>query len=132
MGRLDDLKTELTVDDLGRGYSAMLDAAAAADIRTVYRTRPRSTLTGSEVLNAIDKTEFNGKTDAQQKQVWDILHLGTINPFGLEATLFTDIFGGGSVTIIALQAIRQEAVSRGVELGLGFVGHADVQDARAI
>lgn len=132
MGRLDDLKTELDTDPQARGYAGMGDAAAAADINTVYRTRNFASLTGSEVLNAIDKAEFNALSAVDQQRVWDVLHLGTINPFGLEATLFTDIFGGGSATITALLVIRKEDVSRGVELGLGFVGHADVQDARAI
>lgn len=132
MSRIDILRAELTDDPLTRGYSAMSDAAAAIDLNIMYRTRNLDTLTGSEVLNAIDKTEFNAKTDAEKQQVWDILHLGTINPFGLEAALFTDIFGGGSVTIAALQAIRKEDVSRGEEIGWGFVGHSDVEDARRV
>ncbi len=126
------LKTELDNDLLLRGYNTlpMDDEAAAVDLNTVYRTRNREILSGSKVLNAIDKTEFLALLAPDQQRVWDILHLGEINPFGVEATLFTDIFGGGSATITALAAVRKEAVSRGVELGLGFVGGSDVTDAR--
>ena len=130
MGQIDILKTELTDDSLGRGYSGMNDVAAAADLNTVYRTSNKSSLTGSEVINAVDKTEFNALTDIQKQMVWDIVHLGTVNPFGLEADLMTDIFGGGSTTISALVALRINNISRAVELGAGSVKAGHVQEAR--
>ena len=40
------------------------------------------------------------------------------------------VFGGGSATITALQALRVEAVSRAVELGLGTIYPGHVQNAR--
>lgn len=129
MGRIDIIKTELTADMEARGYVGMEDEAAAADMNEVYRTRDLASLTGSQVFNAIDKAEFNGKTDAQKQQIWDILHLGTINPFGIEAAMMIDIFGD-STTITNLQAIRKENISRGVELGVGIVTEGDIVDAR--
>ncbi len=128
---LNILKAELDTDPESRGYVGMSDEVAAVDLNTIYRTLPRETLTGSEVFNAINKSEFNALSTANQQLVWDILHLGEINPFGLEADLFTDIFGA-STTITALGVVRQRSVSRGVELGLGFVGGSDVTDARAL
>lgn len=130
MGRIDTIKTEITNDPLPRGYSGMNDEAVAVSMNTVDRTTNKSSLTGSEVMNAIDKTEFNGKSDAQKQQVWNILHLGTINPFGLEADLLTDIFTGGSTTITTLATLRLNSVSRGVELGVGVVKVGHVQEAR--
>ena len=80
MGRIDDLKTELDTDSLVRGYAGMDDAAAAADLNTVQRERNLASLTASQVLNAVDKTEFNAlATDADRQRVWDILHIGEIN-----------------------------------------------------
>jgi len=124
------LKTEIDADPLTRGYAGMTDAQVKADGHTKYRTRNKTSLTGSEVLNAIDKTEFNSKTDAQKQQVWDLVHLGTLNPFGIEASLMVDIFGGGSVTIVALQALRVESISRWEELSLGNVREGHIQKVR--
>jgi len=127
---IEKLKTEIDTDPLVRGYAGMTDAQVKADGHTKYRTRNKTSLTGSEVLNAIDKTEFNSKTDAQKQQVWDLVHLGTLNPFGIEASLMVDIFGGGSVTIVALQALRVESISRWEELSLGNVREGHIQKVR--
>ena len=132
MGRLQDIRSELDIDPLSRGYAEMGDAEAAADGRLLYRTRDLLSLTGSQVLNSIDKPEWDVLSDTNRQKVWSILHLGAINPFGFEADLFVDIFTGGSATIINLKALRKESVSRWVELEVGFVGHSDVEDARAL
>lgn len=126
------LKNEIDTDPLGRLYSGMDDAAVAADMNTKYRTSNKSTMEATEVLNAINKTEFNTLTSVDQQKVWDVLHIGTINPFGIEADLFVDIFGGGSATISTLQTLRKNNISRGEELGIGVVYEADVQDVRRI
>jgi len=115
------LASEIADDPLGRGYSSMSEQEIADDMNTVYRQRPRDTMTSSEVANAIDPAEFIGLTNAQEQEIWNWLHLGVLNPFGIEATRFTAIFGGGSTTITALQAMRQESISRATELGLGVV-----------
>lgn len=125
------LRSELLSDPLGRGYSGMTDAQAATDLNTAYRNRNRGTMTGSEVLNAIDKAEYNALATRQQDVVWNILALGVLNPFGVEAALFADIFGGGSTTIGALQAARVEAISRAWELGLPPMRPGHIGKARA-
>lgn len=125
------LSDELTSDPLTRGYSGMTDEAAAADLNISYRSRNRTSMTGSEVLNAVDTTEWVGLTDAQRQTVWDVVHLGDINPFGVEQTLMINVFGGGSDTITALASARITLVSRAIELGLGSVRAGDVQRARA-
>ena len=125
------LKSELTSDPLTRGYSGMSDAEAATDLNTVYRTRDKVSMTGSEVLNAVDPTAWAALTDVQQQKVWDIVHLGTLNPFGVEATLLIAVFGAGSATITALAAARKENVSRADEIGLGHVFPAHVTRTRA-
>jgi hypothetical protein len=125
------LTAELTGDPLVRGYSGMDDAAAAADLNTAYREQNRTSMTGSEVLNAIDETEYFALADGGKDRVWQLLHLGTLDPFGVEAGVMTQIFGGGSATITALQADRKTLVSRAAELSLGRVRVGDVQRARS-
>ena len=123
------LKTEIDIDPETRGYGGMTDIQVADDINTTYRTTPKKSVTGSEVLNAIDKAEFLLLSDTNKQMVWDLVHLGTLNPFGIEADLLVDVFGG-SVTITALQAMRLNNVSRGVELRIGFVREGHVIKAR--
>ena len=120
------LKDEITNDPLARGYSGMTDQQIVDSLNTEDRERNKTSLTGSEVMNAIDKAEFQALPAADEATVWNILHLGTINPFGVEKDIMVDLFGAGSDTIAALALIRVEAISRGVELVLGVVNEGDV------
>lgn len=126
---IDILKTEITNDPLTRGYSGMSDLAIATDLNTVYRTSNKTIMTATEIFNAINKAEFNALTDSNKQMTWDILHLGDVNPFGLEADLFQDIFGA-STTITTLQTLRVNNISRGVELNIGNVREGNVWEAR--
>ncbi len=125
------LKAELTTGHPVTGAYSGDATAAAAELNLENREQPRFEVTGSEVLNAIDQTEFLAKTAEQQGRVWDILHLGILDPWGMEADLLVDIFGVGSATIIALAAVRVEAISRAQELGFEVVAPGHVQRARA-
>ena len=107
-------------------------AIAATQINVVNRKKNRTSMTGSEVLNAVNAGEWVALTDAQRQTVWDVVHLGDVNPFGIEATLITNVFGGGSATITELADARKEDVSRADELGLGQVRTGTVQQARAL
>lgn len=113
------LRDEIQNDPLGRGYSGMTDAEVADDLNTQYRTRNRSTLTASEIVNAVDLSEWNALDDVQRQIVWNLLHMGAINPFGVEATILVNVFGAGSNTIAVLAEARVENISRAQELGLG-------------
>ena len=124
------LKTEITTDPLTRGYSEMTDAEVATSLNTVNRERNKTSLTGTQVLNAVDITEWNALTDAQRQMIWDVVHLGDINPFGVEATIFIAVFGAGSDTIAALAVIRKGLQSRAIELGLPTIKYIYVQKAR--
>ncbi len=112
-------------------YSA--DAATAAgELNAVNCERNRTSMTGSEVANAVDATDWGGLTEAAKQDFWNIVHLGTINPFGVEATLLVGIFGAGSDTIVALAAARVEAISRATKLGFPTIREGHVLEARAI
>lgn len=128
---IDALKAELTDDPLTRGYSGMTDAEAATSLNAVNREKNKASMTGSEIINALDKTEYLALSDADKDKVWQICHLGTVNPFGVEAEIFIDIFNVPSASITALQAARKDDVSRAVEKDLGFVRVGHVQQARA-
>lgn len=128
------LNSELITDPLARGYSGMSDAAAAADLNTVYRTRTRDTVSGSEILNATDDAEFTALADPTDKNRWlslcGIAEIDTGN--GVAKSLEADLFGAGTTTRDNLAALKSESISRAVELGLGTVRAGDVEYARSI
>ena len=129
---LDALKTEVTTDPLARGYAGMSDAEVADSLNTVNRTINKTSMTASEVFNSIDLAEFDGLSNANEAKIWNVLSMGVLDPFGLEATIFTDVFGGvNSETIKKLKADRKTAVSRAVELGFGVIKEGHVAEARA-
>jgi hypothetical protein len=45
------------------------------------------------------------------------VHLGDINPWGIEATILIKIFGAGSISLAGLAALRVENITRMEELG---------------
>ena len=127
---IDALKAELAGGHPVTGAYNADDALAAAELNVVNQTQNRPVMTGSEVMQAIDKGEFNALSASNRQQVWDVLHLGTINPFGVEADLFVNAFDAGSASITALQALRKLDVSRAVAIGLGIVKVGHIQEAR--
>lgn len=126
------LFNEINTDPLGRGYSGMSDAEVADDLNIFYRTRDRDVMTASEVYNAININEYLLLTADQQQEVWNILHMSNLNPFGLEATRFIAIFGASSNTIINLAGVRVYTITRAQELGLGEIYEGYVTKARAL
>lgn len=128
---IDKLKTELTTDPLERGYAGMDADTAAWSLNMRDRKRDKTSLTASEVLQAIVPDDLVELSDTDQRRVWDVLHMGTINPFGVEATIFASVFGTESATITALKLIRAEQVSRAEELGFSSVVATHITHARA-
>ena len=125
------LKAELAAGHPDTGDYDADSVAAAAQGNLVNRTQNRATMTASEVYNEIVPAEYTPLSVEDKAEVWNIIHLGTLNPFGLEATRLTDIFGAGSATIAALKAARKTDVSRFVEIGVGSVWPGEVTQARA-
>lgn len=129
--KMEKLATELADDPTGQGFVGMTDREVRISLRTRNRPRNRSSMTGSEVLQAIDQTEYNGKTDAERIRIWRVLHLGELNPFGIEADVLLQIFGAGSDTIQALAAARVELISWLEESGFGPLALSDIAKARS-
>ncbi len=129
------LRNELDADPLARGYSAMTDAEAAADLNTVYCTCYAETLPSAVIYEATVASEFQALTDVQKSYIRDVWGLGEgvyIGAGSNARATYQNIFGTGSGTWAALVAAAQEDVSRGEELGLGIVREADVMKARAL
>lgn len=135
MGRLLTLYTELSTDPLARGYSGMTPEEAADDLNTLTTTRELEKLSGGEVYEQVDITEFQGLTADQQTEVWNIVHLGAVidvTPGSKARARFVSLFGGVSATITNLQDYITENISRAEELGLGIVTQGDVEAALAL
>ena len=122
---------ELTDDPLERGYAGMTNREAADRLNVIDRTKNRESMSGSEILNAIDDTEWLALSESARQVVWDICHLGSVNPFGHEARLMQQVFSEpNSPTIAALGTARKEKISRANELGLDVVTDGHVHSAR--
>ena len=136
-----DLKTELADDPLGRGYNAagtanpgpgpMTDQEATDELNTSYRSRNRAIMTATEVLNAVNSSDFLSLSVAKQSKFWQLLAIDDLNPFGVESALMIDIFGVVSTTITTLAALRVESITRAVEIGHGLVRLGNVEFARS-
>ena len=134
----DVLKDELANDPLVRGYAFMTDEEAAADLNTSYRSRDRTSMSGDEIAQAADPTEFNALDDGSANNTPDtkghwlaLCGRSEIDPFSpANVQLVIAIFGAGSVSVANLNAARVESITRAVELGLRFVKTGHVQDVR--
>lgn len=111
------LQAERTNDPLVRGYSGMTDQQFADSMNTADRDRNRTSMSGSEVLQAVDAAEYAALTVTDQQVFWGLLGIGELDPFGVEAQVVQDIFGA-STTVTNLAAARVEQISRAEELGL--------------
>ena len=129
------LRTEL--DGLHPGTTDPYDAdnaIAMVQINAVNRTNPESTITGSQIFNATDDSEFTALSTNNDRERWvslcGILDIDTGT--GIAKSLEAELFGGGTNTRANLLALMNPPASRAVELGLGIVGEGDIAAARAL
>lgn len=134
MTRIDDIKVELDTDSLVRGYAGMTDEQVTVDLNTVYRTKVKSSVSGAQAFQVTDSGEFDALSDAARSEWLSLCAIESVDPANgtPAAGTATRLFGGGSVTVAALNDFRTDDVSRAVELGVGSVTIGDVQNARAI
>lgn len=142
------LAAELTDDTLARGYSAMTDAEAAADLNTVYRTRLRPlsmmelrewaglNARGFKIYSAISD---GTKTDQQRNVAYVADKLlgtdnGTLDPRNdLHVAMVDTLVSAGIISAddkAALVAKATDNISRANELGLGTIREGDIQVVR--
>jgi hypothetical protein len=74
----------------------MTDQEISDDLNTGYRLEQIVSMTASEILNSTDKTEYNALVAVDRDMYWNLLHMSELNPWGIEAGIMIDIFGGGS------------------------------------
>lgn len=141
---LNALKTELETDPLTLGYTVSptppdneADAYTDADILnslTTGRTRQRTSIPGSEAFKATVDTEYDALTIDQRQEWLGICAIDELEPANGKPAASTVIrlFGGGSGTTTALQALRTETISRAQELFGTDVVPGDIQAARLI
>lgn len=134
MSRIGEIKTEIDVDPLGRVYSGMDDLQVADSANTKDRPVDLSSLSSTAVINAIDKTQWDALVQADRDRIWNLIHMGDLNPFGIEEKIFVDVFGVATATIVNLAALRRttNAQTRGQELGLGAIQESEVIRARSL
>ena len=128
------LVDEIRNDPLARGYSGMTDAQIVTSLNTVDRDNERTTMSAGEVMESIDGTEFAALSAADKTRVDRVLGLGAeivIGPGNAHnAVQELLVFGGGSATITALAAMRNQQISRAQEVGAGIVNLNTVGAAR--
>ena len=125
------LKTEVTTDPLGRGYSTMTDLEVANDLNIVYRTEPVESVTGQDIFEAVVRSEYTGLSAGDKSLLHVIISMGSIlvNGTNTKAALLA-MFGAGTTTRSNLTALQTRDVSRAQELGLPFVYEGHIQEAR--
>lgn len=127
------LAAELTTSTHPTTTTYDVDAQLAADeLNAENVTRIKATMTGFELMENTDATEYSALTADGKVQWLSLCGQDTVNPEagGVIQDIVIDIFGGGSATVTALAAARQETVSQATALGLPLVNSLHVQSAR--
>lgn len=115
-------------------YGALDDQTAAETMNALTETRVKSSLSGSDVFSATVASEFDALTDAQRSEWLSLCSIENLNPADNTPARDTTvrIFGGGSATVTALQALRTESVSPAQFEGLPKVRADYVRIARSL
>lgn len=129
---LQDLKTELTTDPIGRGYAGMTDEQAAESLNAPGRQVNRDSVTGGEIAASLVRAELAQLNAAEQNYVRALMPCDSIPLTANFKTQFGDLFPQGSATRANIMAILKRNGSRAEELGLGRVTPSDVANAKRL
>ena len=109
-------------------YKALIDTEPANGARTDQQvldwlnetvSRNKGSLSGDEMFNAADTTEQNALTAEKRGEWLSLCGRDGIDPFGAaNVALVIQLFGGGSASVAALQALRTEQVDRVTNAGI--------------
>ena len=126
------LASELTNDPLSRGYLGMTDQQAADDLNTFYRNKTVDSVSGDQIFNATDDSEYAALTDAQQAS-WDRLcSIAVIDiASGVAKAREAELFGPSTTTRTNLLALKYIPITRAVELDL-FDANAENETVTAL
>ena len=82
-------------------------------------SRNKTSLSGDELFNAADTTEQNALTSAERSEWLALCARSAVDPFGAATVaLVLQLYGGGSTTVTALNALRVEQVDRVTNAGI--------------
>ena len=126
---------ELANDPLTRVYSGMTAKEAADSLNADNRTRPRDSITGAQLYEAVDDGEFGALSAENQQRIRDIWSLGQIDvrPGTKARSVVLSLFGAGTTTRSNLTAAAGQAVSRGHEIGAKVpVKPGHIEEARRL
>lgn len=130
---LEALKTELTADPLGRGYSTMNDVEAAVNLNTVRdRTSDSPSITGGMIASAVVFSEFAALAANNKQYVAALMASGDMPVTAALKQSLAASFGAGTTTRQNLIALVPRASTRAEELNLGRVTESDIADARRL
>ena len=110
----------------------MTDQQAADSLNTLDRSRTLTTLSASQIFEAIENADWNALTDAEKNKAKTVLSLGDSIGIGAGSkarAFLVDVFGGTN-TATNLLAITTQSISRATELGLTDVAAENVREAR--
>ena len=115
-------------------FSALTDQQAADELNAVNKTYNVPVMTGKEVKEAIDATEWGALTDAAKQIVLALVARDDLDPHGVDASIFLDAMPAGTnpVTAAALNALRTLTRSTADIEGLGAVLASHVNVARSL
>ena len=139
--RIQAISDELANDPATIGYAAPnagVEADAIADLAlllAVNRTVDVETLSGSQLFEAIDDTEWGGRTADQKSDIQFVLSLGDQIQIGTGTKarlILQGALAGATASLAALGVLGSKTVSRAEELGFGSVHIGDIQHARIL
>ncbi len=114
-----DLKTELSVDPLERGYSSMTDKQVVIDLNTEYLTQDRETIETWKIFEATTRGDYNSLSNTEKQLYQTILSMGFINIMGGNTRMsLTSMFGSGTTTRTNLIALQTQSINRAIDLGI--------------
>ena len=127
------LHDELIGDPLGIGYAAMSDVQAVNSLNTVNQSVPVEEVPAAELIEATIDSDWTGVGAVDRERYSQMVTGGSINPSGPETQAHIEtIFGSGSATLANVVALGSRLISRGDEIGFGFVKPPHVNEARAM
>lgn len=129
---LELLRLEILTDPLLRGYSGMSDQEVADSLNDTNRSYNRAVMSGREIGNQVDQTEYEALTSDEKSLLFQLLNMNSLDPYGFAQIALSDLFPNGSTTLSNLAAVRSGRMSRGAEIGFGKVKVGHVIDARKV
>ncbi|MEE8598019.1 MAG: hypothetical protein V3S69_00605 [Dehalococcoidales bacterium] len=139
--RIQAIRDELDIDPAVLGYAAPnagVEADAIADLAlmsAVGQTVDVPTLSGSQLFEAIDDTEWQALTVDEKTDVQFVVSLGDniqIAPGTKARAMMARALAGSTASLAALGVLGSKTVSRAEELGFGQVHIGDIQHARIL